>query len=113
MKIYLGGFPYGEVDCEIGDVLEELKRYPEAGELEDGKAFVGIENEKHHILNIVKLKNEEFGVVAGDAEKRGLSYEQVKKIIEDFFDGKYPEWGKNMKRKDFEDGIDDILDGEW
>ena len=113
MKMFLGGYPFGAVECEMDDVIEELEEYPEAGELEDGQAFVGLENEDHVILNIVKLGDNNYGVVAGDAERKGINYKEVKKIISDFFAGKYPEWAENMEKNDFKDGIDDILDGEW
>jgi hypothetical protein len=113
MKMYFGTFDLGEVEVELEDILEELPDLPPASEVEDGKAFMGLENDKHSILNFTRIADDNWAVVAGDTEKAGFSLDEVKKIIEDFFNGKAPEWAENVERVDFPDGIDDILDGDW
>jgi hypothetical protein len=113
MKMFMAGAPYGAVEVELEDALEEIQDFPFPVEGKGENAFVGLEDEKHRILNIVHLGSDEWGIIFGNAEKRGVKTNEMKGIVKDFFEGRLPDWvyANEKDRNDFPDGIDEIL--EW
>jgi hypothetical protein len=113
MKLFIGGSPFNiAIEAEFEDAWEEIEEFPPMSENEDSYAFIGLEDENHNIMNIVHLTPDEWGVISSDVEKRNINAETLKEIVQNFCEGKLPDWfGK--PRNDFPDGIDDILENSW
>ena len=111
VKLYIAGAPIGVVECDYEDALEEILDYPIAAEMKDENAFIGLEDDKHRIINFVRIEENNWGVIVGTTEQKEVSTDELKKIIQAFYNGQFPNWGKNFDRNDFPDGIDEIL--EW
>jgi len=111
VRLYIAGVPVGEVDCDLEDAIEEILDYPLVSEQKDENAFIGFEDDKHRIINFVHLEDNNWGAIIGNSERKGISTDGLKKIIQDFYNGIFPDWSVNYDRNDFPDGIDEIM--EW
>jgi hypothetical protein len=107
--MFLAGNPFGSVECDLEDALDEIEAFPVPTQTNAESSFIGIENDQHEIINLVHLTKEGWAVVIGSIERTNLSYSEIKTIISDFWQGKLPDWANQKLRNDFPDGIDEFM----
>ena len=106
VKMKIGSTILPPVECDSEDALEEIEELPH----EEG-AYLTLEDDEGRILGFGRTIDEKYAVICGGKEVVVESIAEIKKIVEDFFAGKLPEFvdPESLNFDYFPDSIDDIL----
>jgi hypothetical protein len=109
----MGTTELGALECEYEDAIDEIVDYPILDKKNQKNGFIALEDEKHRVISLLHIGKNNWGIIFSTAEKSGFSDDEMKSIVQDYYNGKIPDWVQGQVKNDFPDGIDDILEGSF